>query len=634
MRCTYFAASLLAALLVPTTALAQVPAAYSFTGHLSSDAGDISGPVLLTFSIYEDPAATDPSALLWSETLDVDVDQGAFVVLLGDDLANPFPPGVFGPDPKELFLGIQVEGQPEMVPRLPVASVPFASAAADAAALDGLSAGDFALAGHGHTMADIAGSVPLSSLPNAVVLAGEAESISGAMLQDGIVERDHLSGMGCDSSDVLVRTFNDNWQCRAYPLIPLGASAALPGGGQWLDHDFFRIGDGFSTYSLGSHQALASTGGLRLHVDAPVDSGAIVGGTTAVNVTSSGKVGIGIGTESPVAELQLGGTLHVGPGIDRFAQLFNAEDGSTLHLGGFPGIGNFGRVRVDEDGEMTLSTQGPESRVRALTSRFSVFTGGLTRFEVSPSGWVGMGTDAPQAHVDMAGAGSNWQDGFVFLRNRNNLDTGFRLYSGSLGTSPQWHIYNATALSNSLRVAPDDSFGSGGITVEQSGEVGIGTTTPGYLLHVNGTAAKPGGGSWTTSSDRRLKKNIRPLDSALGRLLSLAGVTYEWRQPKEHGDLQGTQIGMIAQHVQEVFPEWVGVDPQGFLNLTIRGFEALVVEALREVQTRQDAVDFRLAALSDENRALAEENAALLNQLERLTERVEALEATQVGENR
>jgi hypothetical protein len=41
-----------------------------------------------------------------------------------------------------------------------------------------------------------------------------------------------------------------------------------------------------------------------------------------------------------------------------------------------------------------------------------------------------------------------------------------------------------------------------------STKVGIGTSAPAYLLHVNGTAAKPGGGSWTVASDKRLKKNI------------------------------------------------------------------------------------------------------------------------------
>ena len=42
------------------------------------------------------------------------------------------------------------------------------------------------------------------------------------------------------------------------------------------------------------------------------------------------------------------------------------------------------------------------------------------------------------------------------------------------------------------------------------GYVGIGTTNPGYLLHVNtDSAGKPGaGGLWTVPSDERIKENI------------------------------------------------------------------------------------------------------------------------------
>jgi hypothetical protein len=50
------------------------------------------------------------------------------------------------------------------------------------------------------------------------------------------------------------------------------------------------------------------------------------------------------------------------------------------------------------------------------------------------------------------------------------------------------------------------SYG-GVLAINQSGinNVGIGTTTPDNLLTVNGSAGKPGGGSWGTFSDGRFK---------------------------------------------------------------------------------------------------------------------------------
>ena len=46
-------------------------------------------------------------------------------------------------------------------------------------------------------------------------------------------------------------------------------------------------------------------------------------------------------------------------------------------------------------------------------------------------------------------------------------------------------------------------------------------------LNITGNAFKPGGGPWGSSSDKRLKKNVKPLRVALERMLKLSGVSYE-----------------------------------------------------------------------------------------------------------
>ena len=97
--------------------------------------------------------------------------------------------------------------------------------------------------------------------------------------------------------------------------------------------------------------------------------------------------------------------------------------------------------------------------------------------------------------------------------------------------------------------------------IVSGGNVGIGTTSPGFMLEVNGFAGKPGGGSWTNSSDRQLKKNIQDLPGALDDLLSLRGVTFEYIDPAAINELSGPRIGVIAQEVEEVFPDWVAVNP-------------------------------------------------------------------------
>jgi hypothetical protein len=110
-------------------------------------------------------------------------------------------------------------------------------------------------------------------------------------------------------------------------------------------------------------------------------------------------------------------------------------------------------------------------------------------------------------------------------------------------------------------------------------------------LHVNGNASKTAGGTgWTVPSDGRLKKDVRSLDRSLDRLLRLRGVSFEWNKPEEQGYPTGTQMGLLAQEVEEVFPEWVGTDPNGYKTLTVTGFEALTVEAFKELVAENETL--------------------------------------------
>ena len=148
-----------------------------------------------------------------------------------------------------------------------------------------------------------------------------------------------------------------------------------------------------------------------------------------------------------------------------------------------------------------------------------------------------------------------------------------------------------------------------GATVEEKfvvlsgGNIGVGTSNPIDKFQVvgdfrlTGAARKVGGGGWTTLSDLKLKKEVVQLTGALGKLLQLSGVSFEWRDPDKMGDLPGPQIGLVAQEVEQVFPEWVSEDSEGYKELTLRGFEGLVIEALRELKTEVDDLKTRLYQL-------------------------------------
>jgi hypothetical protein len=112
----------------------------------------------------------------------------------------------------------------------------------------------------------------------------------------------------------------------------------------------------------------------------------------------------------------------------------------------------------------------------------------------------------------------------------------------------------------------------------------------GQNLSVAGNAFKPGGGSWSVASDIRLKESVSTLKGALDKLLRLRGVKFEWKEPEKHANLTGSQMGLIAQEVEGVFPEWIDADSEGHKYLTVRGFEALTVEAIRELKAELEAV--------------------------------------------
>jgi len=224
-----------------------------------------------------------------------------------------------------------------------------------------------------------------------------------------------------------------------------------------------------------------------------------------------------------------------------------------------------------------------------------------TRLSVSDN-LVGIGRSTTIGAADFVVESDATGAGYGGMYLNTPSATGKPFYGYATGGDAQsWSYYDGITASWRLFHAGADR-----ISVDGTGEVGIGTTSPAFLLHVDGSAGKPGGGSWSVASDARLKKNVEPLGGALDRLLSLRGVTYEYIDAAKCNELPGRQIGMIAQEVERVFPDWVETANDGYKRLAFRGFEALTVEALRELAAQKDAQIAALEArLSERDARLA-----------------------------
>ena len=103
------------------------------------------------------------------------------------------------------------------------------------------------------------------------------------------------------------------------------------------------------------------------------------------------------------------------------------------------------------------------------------------------------------------------------------------------------------------------------------------------------------------NSDARLKKEITPLNNALEKLLQLKGVTYEWNDDKTGTKRPaGKQMGFTAQNIQQVFPQLVSTDAQGYLQTSYGTYDALYVEAIKELLSKIEMLEKKIAALAEQ----------------------------------
>jgi hypothetical protein len=117
------------------------------------------------------------------------------------------------------------------------------------------------------------------------------------------------------------------------------------------------------------------------------------------------------------------------------------------------------------------------------------------------------------------------------------------------------------------------------------GNVGIGTAAPTDTLSVNGTASKPGGGTWAVFSDERLKNIKGQFKSGLNAIMQLQPLRYEYtRNNALKINSPGEHIGFAAQAVQKVIPEAVTSNSAGYLMINSDPILWTMLNAIKEQQ--------------------------------------------------
>jgi hypothetical protein len=111
-----------------------------------------------------------------------------------------------------------------------------------------------------------------------------------------------------------------------------------------------------------------------------------------------------------------------------------------------------------------------------------------------------------------------------------------------------------------------------------------------------------------------LSRFVATLDNALNRVLALRGVSFKWDQdafPRLNLPA-GRQIGFLAQEVEQVLPELVSTDQDGYKSVAYANVVPVLVVAIKQQQKQLDAVKAENAQM----KALLASLAARLAQLE------------------
>lgn len=115
----------------------------------------------------------------------------------------------------------------------------------------------------------------------------------------------------------------------------------------------------------------------------------------------------------------------------------------------------------------------------------------------------------------------------------------------------------------------------------------VGTTGSAYLDSSDGF-------KFVNSSDKRLKRNIKPYNTkVLDKISMLVPCTYSFKDDKTNS----RSFGMIAQEVEKVFPELVHTGGNGYKALAYSDFGLLAIKAIQEQQQIISDLQERIAEL-------------------------------------
>ena len=132
------------------------------------------------------------------------------------------------------------------------------------------------------------------------------------------------------------------------------------------------------------------------------------------------------------------------------------------------------------------------------------------------------------------------------------------------------------------------------IVLATAAAVGKGANTAFITANSGAVYAGNNSADFSTTSDRRIKKNIVDNDTGLDEINKLQVRNFEYREADEIEeldgscaiDVQGVQLGVIAQEIQAVFPDVVKEESTGCLTVDPNNLTWYLVNAVKELSAQ------------------------------------------------
>ena len=238
---------------------------------------------------------------------------------------------------------------------------------------------------------------------------------------------------------------------------------------------------------------------------------------------------------------------------------------------------------------------------------FSTNGGGVDAYTFNGHGMYGVNTST--GNYGVLGTNSNGIYGFT-------SNGGGETVNGA-------GVYGASNTATGVRGVSTNNIGvkgdGGTVGVYGASPTGygiVGQSDSGWSVYSFGRTGSVGG--YFDTSDARYKTNINPLENPLNTILSMRGVSYDWKRDefKSMNFGAGRQIGFLAQELEKVLPELVHTDAKGYKSVNYSHVVPVLVEAVKTLNAKVD----RLSNAEKKNIELE----ARIKQLEAMMERLNA----------